>query len=389
MRADELTDARSACHRKYTDCLAMLRGAMYTANQAHDVAIGFENRFHMVGVGMSTPSPIVKLSRELIADVATITLQNQIDIAEDAYQSGRWVHCMSACNLPDAIATAKAEQIVLPALVQHAQIIEIIGTMEIAIQTCDPIHLESCIHKASAHLKERSETSQHHIQLVVALRRSREMLDRMVAERLLEAVESREEAAIWATLEMARRLGDAASSRLVDMVDKASHAAMVLSAEEELVQAIAKLDTDMLSACISIGTDVLSAGGGVLETVHAVAEAADGTAAAGVAEGKACVNIDTLRLLLCDARNMYTILKQTPDHFKCPISLECMKDPVIMHNTAQTYERAPIEQWLRQHPQRCPLTGPFRGQAKLVPNYALKGAIEGWIAEQRQKVHHL
>ncbi|THG01801.1 hypothetical protein TEA_006147 [Camellia sinensis var. sinensis] len=44
-----------------------------------------------------------------------------------------------------------------------------------------------------------------------------------------------------------------------------------------------------------------------------------------------------------------------PDDFRCPISLELMKDPVIV-STGQTYERSCIQKWLDAGHKTCPKT---------------------------------
>lgn len=48
-----------------------------------------------------------------------------------------------------------------------------------------------------------------------------------------------------------------------------------------------------------------------------------------------------------------------PEEFLCPISLEVMTDPVIMVETAMTYDRASIEQHFASGNDNCPLSGAF------------------------------
>jgi len=82
-----------------------------------------------------------------------------------------------------------------------------------------------------------------------------------------------------------------------------------------------------------------------------------------------------------------------PDHFNCPITMNVMKDPVTTRAdiekaagsgeySARTYERAAIEEWIRQHP---PGSDPFTREplpaTDLVPNEALKR--EMWEAGVR------
>lgn len=66
-----------------------------------------------------------------------------------------------------------------------------------------------------------------------------------------------------------------------------------------------------------------------------------------------------------------------PDDFRCPISLELMKDPVIV-STGQTYERACIQKWLDAGHRICPKTQQTLLHTALTPNYVLKSLIDIW-----------
>ncbi|KAI3514159.1 hypothetical protein L1887_12478 [Cichorium endivia] len=66
-----------------------------------------------------------------------------------------------------------------------------------------------------------------------------------------------------------------------------------------------------------------------------------------------------------------------PDDFRCPISLELMKDPVIV-STGQTYERTCIEKWLEQGHLKCPKTQQNLTSTALIPNYVLRSLIAQW-----------
>ncbi|CAK9206532.1 unnamed protein product [Sphagnum jensenii] len=66
-----------------------------------------------------------------------------------------------------------------------------------------------------------------------------------------------------------------------------------------------------------------------------------------------------------------------PDDFKCPISLEMMKDPVIVA-TGQTYERSCIQKWLESGHRSCPKTGVLLPHEGLTPNYVLRSVIAQW-----------
>ncbi|CAN1238265.1 U-box domain-containing protein 14 [Linum grandiflorum] len=66
-----------------------------------------------------------------------------------------------------------------------------------------------------------------------------------------------------------------------------------------------------------------------------------------------------------------------PDDFRCPISLELMKDPVIV-STGQTYERSCIQKWLDAGHKTCPKTQQTLLHTALTPNYVLKSLISLW-----------
>ncbi|KAF3454719.1 hypothetical protein FNV43_RR05167 [Rhamnella rubrinervis] len=66
-----------------------------------------------------------------------------------------------------------------------------------------------------------------------------------------------------------------------------------------------------------------------------------------------------------------------PDDFRCPISLELMKDPVIV-STGQTYERSCIEKWLEAGHGTCPKTQQSLSSTALTPNYVLRSLIAQW-----------
>ncbi|CAL5352976.1 unnamed protein product [Camellia sinensis] len=66
-----------------------------------------------------------------------------------------------------------------------------------------------------------------------------------------------------------------------------------------------------------------------------------------------------------------------PDDFRCPISLELMKDPVIV-STGQTYERSCIEKWLEAGHDTCPQTQQRLTTTALTPNYVLRSLIAQW-----------
>ncbi|KAI3926431.1 hypothetical protein MKX01_032619 [Papaver californicum] len=66
-----------------------------------------------------------------------------------------------------------------------------------------------------------------------------------------------------------------------------------------------------------------------------------------------------------------------PDDFRCPISLEMMRDPVTV-STGQTYERVCIEKWVEAGHVTCPKTQQSLANLTLTPNYVLRSLISKW-----------
>ncbi|CAN5952625.1 unnamed protein product, partial [Sphagnum jensenii] len=66
-----------------------------------------------------------------------------------------------------------------------------------------------------------------------------------------------------------------------------------------------------------------------------------------------------------------------PPLFKCPISLELMRDPVVL-STGQSYERSSIEPWLEAGNHTCPATMQKLSSLELVPNHTLRRLIQNW-----------
>ncbi|KAA8517522.1 hypothetical protein F0562_017848 [Nyssa sinensis] len=71
-----------------------------------------------------------------------------------------------------------------------------------------------------------------------------------------------------------------------------------------------------------------------------------------------------------------------PPDFRCPISLDLMRDPVVI-STGQTYDRASISLWIESGHNTCPKTGQPLAHTDLIPNIALKNLIAMWCREQR------
>ncbi|CAA7020315.1 unnamed protein product [Microthlaspi erraticum] len=69
---------------------------------------------------------------------------------------------------------------------------------------------------------------------------------------------------------------------------------------------------------------------------------------------------------------------EIPPFFLCPISLEIMKDPVIV-SSGITYDRDSIEKWLFSGKKNsCPVTKQDITDADLTPNHTLRRLIQSW-----------
>ncbi|GAB4838700.1 U-box domain-containing protein 26 [Ancistrocladus abbreviatus] len=73
---------------------------------------------------------------------------------------------------------------------------------------------------------------------------------------------------------------------------------------------------------------------------------------------------------------------QIPYHFRCPISLELMRDPVTVC-TGQTYDRASIESWVATGNTTCPVTRAPLTDFTLIPNHTLRRLIQDWCVANR------
>ncbi|KAG2306240.1 hypothetical protein Bca4012_084721 [Brassica carinata] len=74
---------------------------------------------------------------------------------------------------------------------------------------------------------------------------------------------------------------------------------------------------------------------------------------------------------------------QIPYHFRCPISLELMRDPVTVC-TGQTYDRTSIESWVSTgNNTTCPVTRAPLSDFTLIPNHTLRRLIQEWCVSNR------
>ncbi|GLJ28667.1 hypothetical protein SUGI_0564910 [Cryptomeria japonica] len=71
-----------------------------------------------------------------------------------------------------------------------------------------------------------------------------------------------------------------------------------------------------------------------------------------------------------------------PDEFRCPISLDLMREPVIV-STGQTYDLASITRWIKEGHSTCPKSGQNLVHTNLTPNYALRSLIVQYCTEHK------
>ncbi|CAN6251857.1 unnamed protein product [Urochloa humidicola] len=73
---------------------------------------------------------------------------------------------------------------------------------------------------------------------------------------------------------------------------------------------------------------------------------------------------------------------QVPWYFRCPISLELMRDPVTV-STGQTYDRTSIESWVATGNTTCPVTRAPLADFTFIPNHTLRCLIQDWCVAHR------
>ncbi|KAL8224310.1 hypothetical protein R6Q57_019785 [Mikania cordata] len=72
-----------------------------------------------------------------------------------------------------------------------------------------------------------------------------------------------------------------------------------------------------------------------------------------------------------------------PELFRCPISHELMKDPVIL-STGISYDRNNIEKWIYEDGNHtCPVTGVALTSLEPVPNHTIRRLIQDWCVENK------
>ncbi|KAL6187572.1 hypothetical protein ACLB2K_038970 [Fragaria x ananassa] len=71
-----------------------------------------------------------------------------------------------------------------------------------------------------------------------------------------------------------------------------------------------------------------------------------------------------------------------PSHFRCPISLDMMTDPVTL-STGITYDRQSIEKWIEAGNVTCPTTNQVLTTLEPIPNHTIRKMIQDWCVEKK------
>ena len=71
-----------------------------------------------------------------------------------------------------------------------------------------------------------------------------------------------------------------------------------------------------------------------------------------------------------------------PSHFRCPVTLDLMKDPVTI-STGISYDRDSIEKWIEEGNNMCPVTKKVLTNFDMIPNHAIRRMIQDWCVEHR------
>ncbi|XP_044501022.1 U-box domain-containing protein 9-like [Mangifera indica] len=90
--------------------------------------------------------------------------------------------------------------------------------------------------------------------------------------------------------------------------------------------------------------------------------------------------LSALKELKMKKKSLSIKLRETllcPEEFKCPISKELMRDPVVLAS-GQTFDRPYIQRWLKAGNRTCPRTQQVLSHTILTPNYLIREMISQW-----------
>ncbi|KAI3732745.1 hypothetical protein L1987_63953 [Smallanthus sonchifolius] len=85
----------------------------------------------------------------------------------------------------------------------------------------------------------------------------------------------------------------------------------------------------------------------------------------------------SIRKLNDNNRNCNESSTSCPQEFRCPISKELMREPVIL-STGQTYDKPFIQKWLKAGNRICPKTQQVLSHTILTPNHLVRDMITQW-----------
>ncbi|KAA8529839.1 hypothetical protein F0562_034392 [Nyssa sinensis] len=71
-----------------------------------------------------------------------------------------------------------------------------------------------------------------------------------------------------------------------------------------------------------------------------------------------------------------------PNDFRCPISLDLMKDPVTL-STGTTFDRESIETWIEAGNHCCPITKQALTTLEPIPNHVIRKMIQDWCVDNQ------
>ncbi|CAK0783071.1 hypothetical protein CVIRNUC_006266 [Coccomyxa viridis] len=76
-------------------------------------------------------------------------------------------------------------------------------------------------------------------------------------------------------------------------------------------------------------------------------------------------------------------LAACPQEFVCPISLDIMRDPVLLLPTGQIYDFYSLTQWFESGGRSCPLTGmQLEGTVRMRYDLERRARVMAWLVEQ-------
>ncbi|KAK0589591.1 hypothetical protein LWI29_016095 [Acer saccharum] len=95
-----------------------------------------------------------------------------------------------------------------------------------------------------------------------------------------------------------------------------------------------------------------------------------------------------LKQLKINKRSLSIKLHETlrcPEDFKCPLSNDLMRDPVILAS-GQTFDKPYIQRWLKAGNRTCPRTQQVLSHTILTPNHLVREMISQWCKSQGVEV---